>query len=115
MENEIDNDPKEKEDSNQLVLLICEAISSSSTEDKIWVPLDKIREYIDIYYEGNFKDIEKDIIPTLRMLVEQELIIRKANTFCFMSAETYQLQNDNRKKSKKLTKSPRKTIKSPKK
>ena len=113
MENDQDEDPMLKQNSDQLIQLICEAISSSSTEDKIWVPLEKIREYVESYYEGNLRNIEKSLIPTLRILVTQELIIRRANTFCFMSAETDQLQAVNEKI--KEQKNPTKNIKTTKK
>lgn len=101
MEDEIEEDPKLKQISNQLVQLICEAISSSSTEGKIWVPLEKIRDYVDTYFEGNSKDIDRLFVPTLRMIVKQELIVRKANTFCFMSAETNTNATENAKKTKR--------------
>lgn len=101
MENIFLEDPKLKQVSEQLIQLICEAISSSSTEEKIWVPLEKIRNYVDTYYEGSSKDIDKSFVPTLRMLVNQELIIRKANTFCFMSAETVDYNSNDKKKNQK--------------
>ena len=104
MENEINqNNAKSLQITNQLVQLIAEAISSSSTEDKMWVPLEKIKKYVESYYDGNPKDIAKFLVPTLRNLVVQELIIRKANTFCFMSSEAF--QHSTLKEKKKICKS----------
>jgi hypothetical protein len=67
---------------------VCEAIAATTSEDKKWSTVARIRQYFEDYSEIDPKKVERNLMTALKDLEKKEVLVRKRNSFTFMALET---------------------------
>jgi hypothetical protein len=76
----------------------------------MWLTVRRIQLYFEDYSELDPKKVEKNLLPTLKELEKQEILIRKNSSFTFRSAEALHPVHTTKAKKKKKPEPPPKKL-----
>jgi hypothetical protein len=78
--------------------IICAAIAATATEENKWVGVRRIQKYFQNEGDIEATKIGQNLLPALKDLERQEILVRKGNSFTFLAMETAETPKNEKKK-----------------